>query len=221
MAAYDVKNYQVSGPAWLNTERYDLIAKVPPGATREQVNMMWQRLLAERFGVVLHHESKEFQVEELVVDNGGSKLKETAWDPASPLPAGPPQRDENGGLTSPGQVNTISPRENGASVHTIAKAQPISQLTATLSNALNRPVLDKTGLAGKYDYIIDFVIDQLPLPPPGQPGPGAPAAPVNATESGPDLAAAVQQQLGLRLMCSKAMLDVVLIDKAEKMPTAN
>jgi uncharacterized protein (TIGR03435 family) len=221
MAAYDVKNYAVSGPAWLNTERYDIVAKVPAGATREQVNRMWQRLLAERFGVVLHHESREFQVEELVVDKGGSKLKETAWDPASPLPSGPPQRDANGELESPGQVNTISPRENGASVHTIAKAQPISQLTATLSNALNRPVLDKTGLAGKYDYIIDFVIDQLPLPPPGQPGPGAPAVPGNATESGPDLAAAVQQQLGLRLMRSKAMLDVVVIDKAEKMPTAN
>src|SRR5580692_877613 len=68
MAAYDVKNYAVSGPAWLNTERYDIVAKVPAGAAREQVNRMWQRLLAERFGVVLHHESREFQVEELVVD---------------------------------------------------------------------------------------------------------------------------------------------------------
>jgi uncharacterized protein (TIGR03435 family) len=219
-----VKTYQVSGPAWLNTERYDIVAKVPAGATKEQVNVMWQKLLAERFGVVLHHESKEFQMEELVVDKGGSKLKETAWDPASPLPLGPPQRDRNGGLASPGQVNTISPRENGTSVHTVAKAQPISQLTATLTNVLNRPVLDKTGLAGKYDYTIDYVIDQgiaLPLPPPGQPGPGPAAAPGNANEPGPDLAAAVQQQLGLRLVRSRAMLDVVVIDKAEKMPTAN
>jgi uncharacterized protein (TIGR03435 family) len=223
MTAYDVKTYQVAGPAWLNTERYDIVAKVPAGAAKEQVNAMWQKLLAERFGVVLHHESKEFEVEEVVVDKGGSKLKETDWDPASPLPPGPPQRDKNGGLLSPGQVNTISPRENGASVHTVAKAQPISQLTATLTNVLNRPVLDKTGLAGKYDYTLDYVINQgvlLPLLPQGQPGPGPAGAPGNVSDPGPDLAAAVQQ-LGLRLVRSKAMLDVVVIDKAEKMPTAN
>jgi len=58
------------------------------------------------------------QVEELVVDKGASKLKETAWDPASPLPPGPPQRDKNGGLASPGQVNTISPpRKRGERPH--------------------------------------------------------------------------------------------------------
>ncbi len=52
--AYDVKNYQVSGPAWLDTERYDIVAKVPQGATREQVNVMWQNLLKQRFGAVVH-----------------------------------------------------------------------------------------------------------------------------------------------------------------------
>jgi uncharacterized protein (TIGR03435 family) len=224
MTAYDVKTYQVSGPTWLNTERYDIVAKVPAGATKEQVNVMWQNLLAERFGVVLHHESKEFQVDELVVDKGGSKLKDTAWDSATPLPPGPPQRDKNGGLASPGQVNIISPREGGASVHTVAKAQPISQLTATLGNMLNRPVLDKTGMAGKYDYTLDYMIDQgpaLPLAASGQPGPAPAAAPGSASEPGPDLAAAVQQQLGLRLVRSRATLDVVVIEKAEKIPTAN
>jgi uncharacterized protein (TIGR03435 family) len=216
MTAYDVKTYQLNGPAWLNTERYDIVAKVPAGATKEQVNVMWQKLLAERFGVVLHHESREFEVEELVVDKGGSKLKETDWDPASPLPPGPPQRDKNGGLTSPGQVNTISPRENGASIHAVAKAQPISQLTATLTNVLNHPVLDKTGLTGKYDYTLDYVVSQGVLPLPGPAG-----APGNVSDPGPDVAAAVQQQLGLKLVRSKATLDVVVIDKAEKTPTAN
>ena len=101
MTAYDVKPYQVSGPDWLDTERYDIAAKVPAGATKEQVNAMWQSLLAERFGVTLHHESKEFQVEELVIGRGGHKLKESAEDPAAPLPPGPPQMDKNGALTSP------------------------------------------------------------------------------------------------------------------------
>lgn len=71
ISAYDVKAYQVSGPAWFGTERYDIAAKVPERATEEQVRVMWQNLLAERFGVMLHHESKEFQVEELVVAKGG------------------------------------------------------------------------------------------------------------------------------------------------------
>jgi uncharacterized protein (TIGR03435 family) len=61
MTAYDVKNYQISGPAWLENERYDVIARVPAGATKEQVRTMWQNLLAERFGLMLHHESREFR----------------------------------------------------------------------------------------------------------------------------------------------------------------
>ncbi len=73
MTAYDMKTYQVYGPDLMNTERYDIIARVPAGSTREQVNVMWQKLLAERFGLVLHHESREFQVEELVIDKGGSE----------------------------------------------------------------------------------------------------------------------------------------------------
>jgi len=67
IAAYNVKAYQISGPEWLATQRYDVMAKVPAGATKEQVSMMWQNLLIERFGVALHRESREFHVEELVI----------------------------------------------------------------------------------------------------------------------------------------------------------
>ncbi len=66
MTAYDVRNYQIRGPAWLESERYDVLARVPPGATKEQVRAMWQNLLAERFGLALHHEPREFRVDELV-----------------------------------------------------------------------------------------------------------------------------------------------------------
>lgn len=222
MTAYDVKAYQVSGPSWLDTERYDIVLKVPVQATKEQVNVMWRNLLAERFGVVVHHESKEFQVEELWVDKSGSKLKETAWDPAMPLPIGPPQRDKNGDLSSPGQVQMIMPGDNGmAKVRMVGKAQPISQLTTTLGNSLNRPVIDKTGLTGKYDYSIEYTMDIRAFAPPGQPGPGPAATAEIASDPGSDLAGAVQQQLGLRLAHGKAMLDVVTIDKIEKIPTEN
>jgi uncharacterized protein (TIGR03435 family) len=214
LTAFDAKNYQISGgPAWLDTERYDVIVKVPEGATKEQVSVMWQNLLAE--------EPKEFQVEELVVAKGGPMLKETSWDAATPLPPGPPQM-KNGDVLSPGVVATIFP---GASphAHTMAKAQPISQLTTMLSNVLGHPVLDKTGLSGRYDFTLDYALNlsgfQLPLPPPGTPGPGA--AGDGAPDPGPDLAAAVEQQLGLRLVTGKATLDIVVVDKIEKTPTEN
>lgn len=94
MTAYDAKTYQVTGPALLDneldTERYDIAVKVPARTTIAQVNVMWQNLLAERFGVKLHHEPKEFQVEELVIAKGGPKLKETEEDLTAPLPPGPP-----------------------------------------------------------------------------------------------------------------------------------
>jgi uncharacterized protein (TIGR03435 family) len=218
LTAFDAKNYEISGPAWLDTERYDVIAKVAAGATQAQVNLMWQNLLAERFGLRVHHEPKEFQVQELVVGKGGSKLTETSWDPATPLPLGPPQR-KNGELISPGVVATIFPEAAGAHVHTVAKAQPVSKLTETLSNTLGHPVLDKTRLTGKYDYTLDYAMSvnglQLPPSPSG-------AAPGNdASEPRPDLAAAVQQQLGLALVAGKAKLDVVVIDNVNKIPTEN
>jgi uncharacterized protein (TIGR03435 family) len=173
-------------------------------------------------GLVLHHEPKEFQVEELVVAKGGLKLKETAEDLTAPLPPGPPKL-KDGQLLSPGVVSTIFPSPNPRA-HTVARAQTISQLAAILSNQLNRPVLDKTGLTGKYDFTIDYNPGAFVLPPQlGQPAPGAAAAAPgdNAGEPGPDLAAAVQQQLGLRLVASKATLDLVVIDKANKVPTGN
>lgn len=215
LTAYDVKAYQLNAPAWLDTERYDIAAKVPAGTTAEQVRVMWQRLLAERFGVALHRESKEFKVEELSVAKDGSKLKETTWDSATRVPAGPPRIDK-GELTSPGQVLGIVPGDNGmAKVHMVGKAQPISQLTNAIGNSLNRPVLDKTGLNGRYDYVVDY---SLPIPGPGAAGAGAPGV---ANEAGIDLATAVQQQLGLRLTRGKATLDVLVIDKVEKTPSEN
>jgi uncharacterized protein (TIGR03435 family) len=234
--AYDVKNYQVNGPAWIDTERYDIVAKVPDGATKEQVNVMWQNLLKERFGMVLHHESKEFQVSELVVAKTGSKLKETALDPNAPPPPPPtgppepPKLDKNGfpEMNGPGLRMMFQNGPNGAVGHMVARAQPISGLTSMLGNQLNRPVVDKTGLTGKYDFNLEYTPDLsglpgLPPPPPGFGGPGpAPGAPpTEASAPGSNLAAAIEQQLGLRLVSSKAKLDVVVVDKAEKVPTEN
>jgi uncharacterized protein (TIGR03435 family) len=223
MTAYDVKAYQVNGPAWLDTERYEIAVKVPVGATKDQVDVMWQSLLAERFGIRLHHEPKEFQVEELVIAKGGSKLKESTLDPAAELVPGPPQRDKNGDLIGPGMVTMVLVGPNGPSAHTVAKAQPLSRLTEMLTNQVHRPVLDKTGLAGKYDFSLEFTPDmsRVPPPPPEEQRPGAGSPPENVNAWAPDVAVAMQQQLGLRLVAGKARLDVLVIDKAERVPTEN
>jgi uncharacterized protein (TIGR03435 family) len=219
MEAYDVNNYQVSGPTWLGAERYDIVAKVPANATKEQVKVMWRSLLAERFGVTLHHESKELQVQELVVAKGGSKLKETAEDATAPLPPGPPKL-VNGELSGPGMIHIISAfGPNGPSAHTFAKAQPLSKLTTMIGNQLHCPVLDKTGLTGKYDFTIEFTPDlsgfPTRTPQPSPLGPGSAGAPP------PNLAAAILQQLGLGLEANKATLDVIVIDTVEKVPASN
>jgi uncharacterized protein (TIGR03435 family) len=213
--AYDVKNYQLIGPAWLDTEHYDIVAKVPVGATKEQVNVMFQNLLKERFGVVVHHESKEFQVDELVLAKGGSKLKETTLDPNAPpaVEAGPPKLDKNGSpeMSGPGMMMTVDAGSNGPVGHMVAKAQPMSVLATMLGNQLSHPVLDKTGLTGKYDFTVEFTPNL----------PGAAAAAGDASDPGSSLAAAIQRQLGLGLSPGKAKLDVVVVDKAERVPTEN
>jgi uncharacterized protein (TIGR03435 family) len=220
LTAFDAKNYQITGPAaltsWLDTERYDIAAKVPPGTTQEQARTMWQNLLAERFALVVHHEPKEFAVEELVIGKNGSKLKETAWDAATPLPPGPP-KFEKGELRSPGAVGTVFPAGPALHFHTMAVAQPISKLTEIMSNQLGHPVVDKTGLTGKYDFTLDYVDNLGGVQLPGSP----PETPNSASDPGPDLAAAVQQQLGLTLVAGKAKLDVVVVDRINKVPTEN
>jgi uncharacterized protein (TIGR03435 family) len=221
MTAYDIKDYQINGPSWIGSERFDIVVKVPEGATKNQVRVMWQNLLAERFGLTLHHESKEFQVDELVIAKGGPKLKETPEADPGLLLEGKPPKLENGRLAGPGMVNLLRVSPSGLITHTIANAQPISKLTELLSHSLYRPVLDKTQLAGTYDFTFEFTthLANLPLPPPPPPGSQNPIE--TASDPVPDLPAALQQQLGLRLVPSKAALDVLVIDKLEKVPTEN
>ena len=213
MTAYDLKTYQIVGPAWMDTERYDIAVKVPAGATKDQLNVMWQNLLAERFGVKIHHDPKDFQVEDLVIGKGGSKLKETTEDTSGLPPPGPP-KFKDGVLSSPGLVTTIAMNANRGSARAVAKAQPLSKLVAMMSAQQNHPVIDKTGLSGLYDFSLEFTL-VLPLPP------GAPPDTPAASDPGPDLAAAVERELGLKLVGSKAKLDVIVIDQAEKVPTEN
>jgi len=233
MTAYDVQNYQVTAPDWMSNERYDIVAKVPAGATKAQVNVMWQNLLKERFGMVVHHESKEFPVDELTVAKGGLKMKETTLPPdAEPFqPAAgpaPPQLDKNGALemNGTGAITLISLNANNPTAHMTARGLTSSEIAIRLANMLRRPVIDKTGLTAKYDFVLEFTPDLSGFPPlpPGAPGTGpGPAGPAdnNASVPATSIPAAVEKQLGLKLTPAKGKLDVVVVDRAEKIPTEN
>lgn len=238
--AYDVQRYQVIGPDWLDSERYDVMAKVPQGATKEQARVMLQNLLAERFKMKLHHESREMKLDELVVGKNGPKLKASTDDPKAAAeppqgPPSPPKMDKNGApqLDRPGMITMIRPGQGGAfAAHLTARGQPMSSLVRMLSNELRHPVSDKTGLTGIYDFNLDFAPENMPglMMPMGPPGGGPPGgaaggAPGGVADAASEplltLPAAVQQQLGLRLESKKGPVDVLVIDSAEKTPTEN
>lgn len=219
LRAYDVKRYQVISPDWLVSRRYDIIAKIPQGTTKEQFNLMLQSLLAERFRLSLHHETREIPGYELVLGKNGPKLKVSSEEGLAvqnqPEPTSPPKMDVNGFplLEHPGLVVMEGVKGGAVISYMTARAQPLSALVGKLSAEFILPILDKTGLTGNYDFTLEFA--------PQRPG-AIPPVPSDAMdESGPNLITAIQQQLGLKLNPSKVPLNMLIIDRAEQAPTAN
>jgi uncharacterized protein (TIGR03435 family) len=201
MMAYDLRSFELTAPAWMDTARYNVVAKIPPGADRRQFGLMQQRLLAERFGLKVHFEKKNMTAYELTVTKGGSKLKESeepaaqkpeaAWKPPA---AGPP-------------VRTMA--------HVSRKGDSVGDLANFLSNQLGQPVTDATGLGGRYDYAFSFLME------PGGRAAGPIASNGSEPEFGMSLIDAVRDQLGLRLEKKKVQADVLVVDHAEKAPIEN
>jgi uncharacterized protein (TIGR03435 family) len=249
--AYDVKSYQISGPPWMDSQRFDIVAKVPAGATKDDARVMWQNLLKERFGLALHHETKEMAMYALVVGKNGPKLKESVDDPLTaqgqasassgpdgppPPPAGPPVIGKDGmpqlppGMRRQGVMMMMM---NGR-MRMIGTKAPLSRLVDTLARQYDRPVTDMTGLTKNYDFTLDFAPENggmmkgMPMPPPGS-GPSPDGSGGGAMHS-PDapaggepatLAVALQEQLGLKLESKKGPVDLLVIDHLEKTPTEN
>jgi uncharacterized protein (TIGR03435 family) len=203
--AWKVDYFQISSAAPLDRQNFDLMAKVQQGATKEEFRLMLQNLLAERFGLKVHMESREFPAYELVVAKTGPKLKETDPDdhPSSKdgwpvLPADRPA------------MATLNTVVGGFwLVRLKAQQEPLSQLAAMLHMDNDRPVVDKTGLTGKYTFALEYA-KELPG-----------GAPPDAPPTAPALSTALQQQLGLQLVSKKLPFDVVVVDAFNKLPTEN
>ena len=239
--AYGVKRNQVSGgPNWLDSERFDIVAKVPAGSTKEQVKVMLQNLLAERFHLTLHHETKELPVYALVVGAKGPKLKDSAHDSPkeSALPPRPGIRGMKIGadgcpVTPPmaagrsGNFTIMMP--NGECM--ISNGQTMDGLAKELSSRFDRPVIDQTGLKGEYDLRLRYDPSSMPRVRGGpmgkdvgdEAGPGAaggdPANRGSADGGPPSIFTALQEQLGLKLEAKRAPVGLLLIDHVEKLPT--
>jgi uncharacterized protein (TIGR03435 family) len=165
LRAFDVKTYQLTGPEWISAERYEIIAKIPPGTTKEQFNLMLQNLLAERFHLAVHHETKELQGYELVTGRGGPKLKPSTETGPDVQPTEAPKTDANGfpQLSAPGLVMMEAVRGKAVVSLLTARAQPLSALVEMLSKEFRLPVVDKTGLPAKFDFTLEFA-PQAPGP---------------------------------------------------------
>ncbi len=246
MRAYDVQLDQIHGPDWLgngSTNAYTVTATMPPDTTIEQFRVMLQNLLAERFQMKLHHETRDFPGYDLIVANGGSKLKVTTQDRdlAEPelamrvgnplqLPAGPGQSLRKGQGTYQAQFQARSVPEFAQYL-----GDMLHDATGENAAAPHPRIVDKTGLSAKYDFTLAFdcrgctgLAGMSPAVRAAMPGvPEGPEAPpsgsANDPGSGlPDIFTALEKQLGLKLVKLKNVpIDVLVIDHVEKLPTGN
>ena len=228
-AAYKVKGYQISGPGWIDSERFDITAKIPAGTTKEQFQVMLQNLLKERFRLALHKEEKQGQIYALVVAKGGPKLKESEPMPDTPAAAGEtPQVKTREGMPGmgPGRMGMMMMFSNGKA-KLQANRRTMGDLTDMLGNQLDKPVVDMTELKGTYDFTIEFDPEgmggprRMGMPPPGAGGDGGGPGAGHESEAMTSIFTALQEQLGLKLEQRKGSVDMLVIDKLEKVPTDN
>lgn len=173
--AYHLPPYRIEGPAWIGSQRFDIVAKMPATTPDDEVLKMFQRLLTERFQLKFHWEDRSVKAYALVVDKKGPKLK--AAEGSEPL------------------VGISRFRLN-------AKCKSMDDLANILMRWTDRPVIDRTGLTGNYDFTLDW-----------RPADGSAGASSSALDVLPDL--------GLKVVAQTISLRYLVIDSANREPTEN
>ncbi len=195
-AAYDLNPRTISGgPAWIESDHYDILA-VTPGEvrpTRDEQMSMLRSLLADRFKLTFHREPKEFSIYELEVAKSGPKLKESA------APLGDPSA----------LISTVYPQR----IVLPARNATMGEFVSLLQRAvLDRPVVDKTGLSGRYDFDLAWAPDETQF--------GGEIPPASADAPSAPFFTAIQQQLGLKLEATRGPVEALVVDKVER-PSAD
>ncbi len=231
-AAYRVEEFQIQGPDWLGSQRFDIVAKLPDGSSKEQIPEMLQNLLAERFKLTLHKETKHRDIYALVVGKNGPKLKPAEVSTAGPAPAEPPPA---GAKVRPGNMprNAMFIQMGPEGAHLKAPSATLTNLAGMLSRFTERPVIDMTGIQGEYDFDLVFSPETMrhvrvgagPMPPPGAGGPpGAAAGEHSPMETAAEPAGSIYdsvQRYGLKLDPRKAPMEILVVDHIESTPTEN
>jgi uncharacterized protein (TIGR03435 family) len=191
----------IGGPKWLGSDRYDLLGRpdTPGRPSREQLKIMFRKLLAERFQLKFHMEKRELPAYTITVLKNAPKFEASTADPNVGLGVG------------------FGMAAGGGMTFNVRNAPFASIANALQGNLLDRPVVDLTGLTGRYDFSVKFTPDGSQMA-----NAGLPAAAVSDPnlDAPPDLFAAFQQQLGLKLESTKTLVDVMVIEVLEK-PSAN
>lgn len=196
-AAYGIAEYQIAGPPWLKEQRFDIVAKtVAPVANQEEMLPLLQPLLAERFRLAMHRETKELPAYVLRVARNGPKMESA----------------DSSGVTMPFKKANKS---NGTRVHSPNLTMP--QFAGILSRRLGQPVRDMTGLTGGYRVTLEWAADEKVSKPGRTTKPGKTRRDADL----PTIFTALQNQLGLRLESRKAPVDIFVIDHVEKTPAGN
>jgi uncharacterized protein (TIGR03435 family) len=195
-AAYDLNPKAIAGgPGWIESDHYDILAITPGDVrpNREQQMAMLRTLLSDRFKLTFHREQKVFSIYELEVAKSGPKLKQSTAptnDPAALISTVYPQR-------------IVLPARNAT----------MAEFTSLLQRAvLDRPVVDKTSLSGRYDFTLEWAPDETQF------GGEVPKAPGDAPS--PPFFSAIQQQLGLKLEATRGPIEAFAVEQVER-PSAN
>jgi len=234
MRAYNLKEYQISGPPWIDSGRYEIAAKMPAGATKWQVPLMLASLLVERFGLESHRQTRVLPMFALVVAKNGPKLQ-----PGGPAGVEPSDatlfspKFANGadgfpelaaGQTIPRSYEIAIGGSDGIIYKLWAHRETMEQLADRLSAQLSRPVVDQTGLNGAYDFALTWALEtaggRIPRtgPPPDEID--IHNSPI-LSEPGRSIFTALPAQLGLKLEARRGPVEILVIDKAAKVPSGN
>jgi len=247
--AYKVRSYQIGGPEWLSTDRFDIQANLPEGTGKDDAPAMMQALLVERFKLAVHRETSEQPVLALVVAKGGAKLQAAtatpvAIDESAPLKPGETKLDTTDGpirLTkNPDGSTTYNMGARGSftlkfveetrSLHMQADSitmKGFAGMMTTLGGGEGRQIVDQTGIAGSYQAAVDFSLMDLMaslhdqgIDVPSHSGGGSSGMEASEPEGYATVSQALAK-LGLRLEKSRANVQRLVVDHVEKMPTEN
>ena len=205
----------VGGPAWIDSEGYNIEAKPEANTDEKRAWLMLQSLLADRFRLTLHRETRELPVYDLTARNSGIKLPAAKEANCVAFQPGMTPRSIPGSVYcgyAPLMLTPTGLRMNGRKLH-------MADLVRELAMTLGRPVLDKTGFAGEFDLNLNYTDDALPKPPAAA-APEVPNGNGLPPEPNVSMVFAAMEQLGLKLAPAKGPVEVLVVDHAER-PTAN